>query len=108
MDELHTGSKHPLSGADHESYFDLHMVLPGYQPRREGDCMYLAQYNQAYSWQVALVGLGWLPNQEKGPPIINPQAGETCLPRLATHVGEGNSEFKPMAKAPSWHCPSLL
>ena len=27
MGELHTGPKHPLSGADPESYFDLHVVI---------------------------------------------------------------------------------
>ena len=26
MGELHTGTKHPLSGADPESYFDLNVV----------------------------------------------------------------------------------
>ena len=59
--ELHTGPKHPLSGADHESYFNLHMVPPGYQPKEDGDCEYLAQHNQAYSGQVGLASLGRLP-----------------------------------------------
>ena len=45
MGELHTGSKHPLSDADPESEFDLHVVPSGYQPKGEGDCGYLAQYN---------------------------------------------------------------
>ena len=53
MSELHTGPRHPLSGADLES-FDLHMVPHGYQPNGEGDCGYLAQYDQAYSVWVSL------------------------------------------------------
>ena len=61
MGELHTGPKHSLSGADHESNFDLHEVALGYQPKGEGDCGYLAQYNQAYSGRVFLVRLGRLP-----------------------------------------------
>ena len=61
MGELHSGQRHPLSGADPESYFDLLLVPPGYQPKGEGDCGYLAKYNQAYSGQVGLIGLGRLP-----------------------------------------------
>ena len=61
MGELHTGPRHPLSGADPESYFDLHMVPPGYQPKGDGDCGCLAQYDQAYSGRVGLVCLGRLP-----------------------------------------------
>ena len=61
MAEFHTGPKHPLSGADPESYFDLHMVPPGYQSNRDSDCGYLAQYNQAYSRRVRHVSLGQLP-----------------------------------------------
>ena len=53
MGETHTGSKHPLSGADTESYYDLHVVPPGYQPKGKGDCGYLTQYDQANS------GRGW-------------------------------------------------
>ena len=82
MGELHTGPKHPLSGADPESYFDLHMIPPGYQPKGEGDCGYLAQYNQAYSGQVGLVRHGW-----SGTPIINPRVGETRQIWLAIHLG---------------------
>ena len=61
MGELHTGPKHPLSGADPESYFNLHVVPPGYQPKGEGDCEYLAQYDHTYSGQVGLGSLGRLP-----------------------------------------------
>ena len=61
MGELHTGSTHSRSGADPESYFYLHVVALGYQPKGEGDCVYLAQYNQAYSGRVFLVSLGQLP-----------------------------------------------
>ena len=61
MGELHTGPKHPLSGANHESYLNLHMLLPGYQPIGESDCGYLAQYIQAYSEQMVLIILGRLP-----------------------------------------------
>ena len=53
MGELHVGPKHPLSGSDPESYLD--------QPKGEGDCRYLAQYNQAYSGQVGHASLGQLP-----------------------------------------------
>ena len=61
MGELHTGPKHPWSGADPESYSDLHVVPPGYQPKGEGDCGYLTQYNQTYPGQVVLASLGQLP-----------------------------------------------
>ena len=61
MGELHTGPKHPLSGADPEYYFDLYMVPPAYQPKGEGDSGYLAQYSLASSGQVGLVSLGRLP-----------------------------------------------
>ena len=60
MGELNTVPKHPLSGADPESYFDLQVVPPGCQPRGEGNCRYLAQCNPAYSGQVGLVSLGQL------------------------------------------------
>ena len=59
MGELHTGPRHVLSGTDPESYFHLHMVSPGYQPKGDGDLGCLAQYSHAYSWPVgsfALVG----------------------------------------------------
>ena len=61
MSEHHTEPKHPLSGADPESYFDLQVVPPGYQPKGEGDCRYLVQYDQPYSWWVGLIGLSRLP-----------------------------------------------
>ena len=62
MGELHTGPKHLLNDEDPECYFDLHVVPAGYQPKGEGDCGFLAQYNQAYSGRVGLVSLGRLPN----------------------------------------------
>ena len=108
MGELHAGPKHPLSGADPESYVDLHVVPTGHQPKGEGDCGYLAQYNQAYSGRVGLISLGRLPTWESGTPIINPQVGEAHQPWLATHLGERKSDFKPMVRGPCWHCPSLL
>ena len=74
---------HPLSGADHESYFNLHCLTPGYQPRGEGDCGYLAQYDQVSGGRMGLVGLGRTP-------MMRPQAGEAHQPWLATHLGEGN------------------
>ena len=61
MGELHIGPRHLLRGTDPESYFDLHVVTPGYQAKGEGDCVYLAQYNQAYSWRVGRVVIGRLP-----------------------------------------------
>ena len=108
MGELHTGQKQPLSGADPEFYFVLHMVPPGYQPKGKGDCGYLAQYSQAYSRWVGLISLGCQLTLERGAPIINPWVGETRQPWLATHLGEGKSEFKPMVRGICWHCPSLL
>ena len=60
MGELHNWSKHPLSGADAESYFELHVVPTGYQPIGEGDCEYLAQYYLANCGWVGLVNLGRL------------------------------------------------
>ena len=106
MGELHTGPRHPLSGADPESYFGGHMVPPGYQRNGEHDCRYLAQYNQASSRWVELVSLGRLPTYERGTLIINPRVGETRQPWLATYLGEGNPEF--MVRGICWHCPSLL
>ena len=61
MGELHDGPKHPLSGADPKSYFDLHVIPSGYQPKGEGDCRYQVQYNQAYAGQVGCVSLGQMP-----------------------------------------------
>ena len=87
--------KHLLIGADPESYLDLHMVPSGYQPIGKGDCGYLAQYNQAYSWRVGLVSLDRLSTLVRGTPIINPWLVETCQPWLATHLGEESSEFRP-------------
>ena len=62
MGELHTGQKHPLSGADPKSDFDLHVETPRYQPKREGNWGYMAQNNKAYTRQVGHVSLGQLPN----------------------------------------------
>ena len=45
MGELHPGPKHPLSDADTESYFDLHVIPPGYKPKGDGNLGYLAQHN---------------------------------------------------------------
>ena len=61
MDELHTGPKHPLSDTNPESYFDLHVVPAGYQPKRHGDCGYQAEHSQAYCVKVGLVSLDLLP-----------------------------------------------
>ena len=61
MGEIHTGPRHSLSGTDPESYFDLHVVPPGYHPKGEGDCGYQVQYHQAYSGLVGLVSFGRLP-----------------------------------------------
>ena len=49
MGDLHIGPRDPLSGEDRDSFFVLHVVPPGCQPKGEGDCGYLIQYNQAYS-----------------------------------------------------------
>ena len=108
MGELHTGPYHPLCGADPESYFDLHLVPPGYRRKGEGNCMYLAQCNHAYSGWVELVGLGRLPIWESRTLIINPRVGETRYPWLAIHLGERNSEFKPIVRGICWDCPILL
>ena len=61
MGELHTGPKHPLSGADTEPYIDLIVVHPGYQPKGEDDCGYLGQLNKTSSGWVGLSSLGQLP-----------------------------------------------
>ena len=61
MGEHHAEAGHTLYGADSKSYFDIHVVPPGCQPKEEGDCWYLALYNQAYSRWVGLVRLGRLP-----------------------------------------------
>ena len=61
MGELHTVPIQPPSGTDPESYIDLHILPPGYQPKGESDCGYLAQCNQAYSGRVGLVSFGRLP-----------------------------------------------
>ena len=84
MGQLHTGPKHPLSGTDPESYFNLHIVPPGYQPKREGDYEYQALYNQAYSRWVGLVSISRLPTQERGIPIINTRTGEARQSWFAT------------------------
>lgn len=84
------------------------MVTPGGQPKGEGDCGCLAQYNQDCSGQVGFVSHGRLLTQERGTQIISPWAGEACKPRSATHLGEGNSEVKPTAQAPRCHRPGLL
>ena len=60
MGELHTGSKHPVCGAEPVSYID-HVVHSGNQPTGEVDCVCLVQYNQAYTGLVGLVGIGRLP-----------------------------------------------
>ena len=61
MRELGDGPRHPLSGAHPESNIDLHVVPAGYQPKGEGDCGYMAQYNPAYSGQMGLVILCRMP-----------------------------------------------
>ena len=61
MGELLAGPKHPLSVADPEYYFDLLVVRPGCQPKGEGDCGYMAKYNQAYSVLMGRVSLRRLP-----------------------------------------------
>ena len=104
MGELHTGSKHPLSGAEPESYFDLYVVPPGYQPHGEGNYRYLAQYNQAYSGRVGFNSLGRQPTRERGTLIINPWVGEAHQPWFATYLEEGNSDFKLIVRGPCWHC----
>ena len=43
MREIHMGTKHPLSGADTDTFFDLYMIPSGYQTNGEGDYGYLVQ-----------------------------------------------------------------
>ena len=90
--------KHPLSSADPGSYFNLHVVSPACQQKGEGDCGYLAKYNQACSGQMGLVCLGEGNSDNK----------RTGMRGLACHLGEGSSDFKPMVRRPCWHCSSLL
>ena len=58
--------------------------------------------------QVGLASLGQLPFEEKGTLIIDPWVGETHQPWLATHIEEGNANFKAIARGPFWYFPSLL
>ena len=57
MDELHTGSKHPLSGA--ESYFDLHVVTM-YTSQKErvtaGTWRSITRFTQGGLGSLALAG----------------------------------------------------
>ena len=39
MGKIHAEPNYPLSGTDHEYYFGLHVLHPGYQPNGEGDSM---------------------------------------------------------------------
>ena len=98
MGELLTGPMHTLSDTDPESNVDLHAVPPGYQPKGEGDCGYMAQYNQDYSGLVGLVSLGRLPKLDMGAPILNPHTGMDHQPWLATQQGEGSSDMKPIVR----------
>ena len=61
MGELHTGTKHPLNVAEPESDFDLHVVPPGYLPRGDVECGYVAQYDHIYSGRVGLISVSQLP-----------------------------------------------
>ena len=88
MDEFDTGQKHLLSGADLETYIDIHVVPHGYQPIGEDNSGYLAQHSQAYSRRVGLDGLGQLPINERGTLIIDPRVGEAHQPWMATHLGD--------------------
>ena len=100
MGEFHTGPKYPLSDADPESYFDVHVIPPLILTKGERDCGYLAQYNQAYSRWVRLINLVHPSIYEKGTPIINPQAAEAHQSWLVTQLGDENSNFKPIAIGP--------
>ena len=91
MGELHTGSRHPQNCTDPESCFKLQVVPPGYQQKGEGNCEYVAQYDQAYyGWMGLVVGLGHMLTYERETPIISPQTGEAFQPWLATHLGDEN------------------
>ena len=96
--------KHPLSGADPESYFNLHMIPPGYQPIEEGDYSYQTQYNQAgedpQPWSADHIC--------KENSNIKPMEIEAHQPLLEIDQEEINYDFKLMAPGPCWHCPSLL
>ena len=70
MGELHTGPRHSLSDADPESYFDLLVIPPLYQPKGEGDCSI-----------TRLTPSGW------------------CLLALVNcQLGEGNSDNEPTGR----------
>ena len=103
MDELHAGPRHPLSSADPESYFDLHMEpLDTNQKERA----------TAGTWRgiIRLTPCRWdsLAFDRLPTSFSCPRLGEACQPSLATQLGDGNSDFKPIARGPCWHCPSLL
>ena len=58
LGDLHTGSRHPLSAADPESYFNLHVVPPEYQPKAEetaGTCCSIAMLTPGGWGSFALV-----------------------------------------------------
>ena len=96
MNELHTVPKHPLSGEDHESYFDLHMVPSEYQPKGEGSWHSITRLTPGGWGSLPLIGCP--PRRREL--IINPQAREDYQPWLATHLGERNSDFKPIVRGP--------
>ena len=54
------GKRHTVPKTSTESYLNLHVVPPGYQPKGGDDCRYLAHYDEAYSGFVELIGLARL------------------------------------------------
>ena len=70
--------KHLLSDADPESYFNLSVVPPGYQPKGEGDCRFRGAVC---------------------PGIL--RASGAHSPWSAAHLGEGNSDNEPTGRGSS-------
>ena len=100
LGELHTGPRHPLSGAD-PMWYNLNInqkgrVIAG--TWRSITRLTPGGGGVRQPWSAAHLG--------EGTQIINSLVGETCQPWLATHLGDGNSYFKPIAKGIYWHCLS--
>ena len=77
MGGLNNGPKHPLSGADPEFYFDPHVVPTGSQPEERVT---------AGTWRIIT--------------RFTPGGGARW-PWSAAHLGEGNSDNKPMGRRDS-------
>ena len=76
-------------------------------PAKLCESLVVTLFTPAHLPWILLPHSPWLAVQ-RGTPIINSLVGEIHQPWLATYLGEGNSEFKPILRGICWHCPSLL